>query len=123
MDLSQIPEPGRALWAKVVTSARACGESQAAAEAIALKGLQNAGYLSTTSKARPGVALWSEPTERAKAEPTRLERLKAAFDALPLEDKFGVLYEAEKKANPKEHPGEIAKRLGREHPDLWRARR
>lgn len=106
-----------------MTTARSCGESQAAAEQIAAKGLENAGYLSAASKARPGVALWSEPTERAKAEPTRLERLKAAIDALPLEDKFQVLYDAERLANPKEHPGEIAKRLGREHPDLWRARR
>ena len=123
MDLSQIPEPGRALWAKVVTSARACGESQTSAEAIALKGLANAGFIVGTSKAHPGVALWSEPTERAKAEPTRLERLKDAFNALPIEDRFGVLYDAERLANPKEHPGEIAKRLGREHPELWRARR
>lgn len=122
MDLSQIPEAGRALWARVVTTARSCGESQAAAEQIALRGLMNAGFVGT-SKARPGVALWSEPTERAKAEPTRLERLKDAFNALPVEDRFGVLYDAERLANPKEHPGEIAKRLGREHPELWRARR
>lgn len=35
---------------------------------------------------------------------------------------FEELYEAEKKANPKDKPAEILKRLSKAHPDLYRAR-
>lgn len=52
VDLSRLDPRGRALWAKVVTTAIAAGESQDAAEAIASKGLANAGLLDSTMTPR-----------------------------------------------------------------------